>query len=143
MYYVSGVVKDEKGVGIPRVLVRGGTKMIFTDANGSYQTETDSFNKKITFFKIGYLGNEIDLGKLVGLTNGSKVNGNITMIGDVESTANPNAGDGQKSDEQKSNDIVIEEQGLTKKQMKVIGFSLLGVALILTSVLVYKAVKKK
>jgi hypothetical protein len=135
MYSVSGIVKDEKGVGIPRVLVRGGTKMIFTDANGSYQTETDSVSKKITFFKIGYLGNEIDLSKY---PNDSSVNGNITMVADVASSANPNAGDGQKS-----NDIIIEEQGLTKRQMKIIGFSLVGVALILTSFLIYRAVKKK
>jgi len=140
MYYVGGVVKDEKGVGIPRVLVRGGTKMIFTDASGSYQTQTDMVSKKITFFKIGYLGNEIDLSKY---PNDSSVNGNITMVGDVESSANPNAGDGQKSDGQKSNDIVTEEKGLTKKQMKIIGFSLVGVALILTSFLIYRAVKKK
>ncbi len=144
MYYVSGIVKDEKGVGIPRVLVRGGTKMIFTDANGNYQTEVDYVvSKKITFFKIGYLGNEIDFSKLAGLKNDSIVNGNITMVADVESSANPNAGDGQKSDGQKSNDIAIEEKGLSKKQMKVIGFSLVGVALILTSFLIYRAVKKK
>jgi hypothetical protein len=134
MYYVSGVVIDEKGVGIPRVLVRGGKRMIFTDANGSYQTETDMFGKKITFFKIGYKANEIDLSKF---PNDSSVNGNITLVGDAESSANPNAGD-----EQKSNDIVIEEKGLTKKQMKIIGISLVGVALILTSVLIFRAVKK-
>jgi hypothetical protein len=134
MYYVSGIVKDEKGVGIPRVLIRGGKKMIFTDANGSYQTETDMFSKKITFFKVGYRGNEIDLSKY---PNDSSVNGTITLLWDAESSANPNAGDGQKS-----NNIVIEEQGLTKKQMKIIGFSLVGVALILTSFLVYRAVKK-
>ena len=38
--------------------------------------------------------------------------------------------------------IVVKEKGLSKN-MKIIGFSLLGVVLILTSVLVYKAVKKK
>jgi hypothetical protein len=137
MLYVSGIVKDEKGVGIPRVLVRGGTKMIFTDANGNYQTEVDYLlSKKITFFKIGYLGNEIDFIKLAGLKDESSVNGNITMVADVASSANPNAGS-----EQKSNEIIIEEKGLTKKQMKVIGVSLIGVALILTSVLIFRAVK--
>ena len=113
--------------------------MLFLYQNPTY---TRIF-KKITFFKIGYLGNEIDFSKLAGLKDESSVNGNITMLADVASSANPNAGDGKKSDGQKSNDIVIEEKGLTKKQMKVIGFSLVGVALILTSFLIYRAVKKK
>jgi hypothetical protein len=68
--------------------------------------------------------------------NDSSVNGSVTLNFDVDSSLNPNAGD------EKSNDIVIEEKGLTKTQMKVIGFSLIGVALILTSFLIYRAVKK-
>jgi hypothetical protein len=140
MYYVSGIVKDEKGVGIPRVLVRGGTKMIFTDANGSYQTETDMFSKKITFFKLGYKANEIDLSKY---PNDSSVNGSITLIGDSESIVNPNAGS-EQTGYKGGNPYYAqsEEKGLSKKQMKVIGVSLIGVALILTSVLIFRAVKK-
>ena len=134
MYYVSGVVKDEKGVGIPRVLVGNGKKSIFTDKDGNYQIESDIFSKKITYFKIGYQNELLDLNKY---PDESSVNGNLTMKLVSDGSANSNTGDGQKS-----NDVVIEEKGLTKKQMKVIGFSLLGVALILTSVLIYKAVKK-
>jgi len=64
------------------------------------------------------------------------VNGSVVLKADAESSSNPNAGG------EKSNDIVIEEKGLSKKQMKVIGFSLLGVALVLTTLLILKARKK-
>jgi hypothetical protein len=133
MYYVSGVVKDEKGVSIPRVVVSNGKKGVFTDKDGNYQIETDVYNNKLRVSKIGYLTQTIDLSKY---QNDSSVNGSVTLKADSESSSNPNAGD------EKSNDIVIEEKGLTKKQMKVIGFSLLGVALILTTILIFKAKKK-
>ena len=134
MYYVSGSVKDEKGVGSPRVLVGNGKKNIFTDKDGNYQIEGDNITKKITYFKIGYQNEILDLSKF---QDESSVNGNLIMKSSA-TIADSNSEGGEKS-----NDIAIEEKGLTKKQMKVIGFSLLGVALILTSVLVYKAVKKK
>jgi hypothetical protein len=133
MYYVSGVVKDEKRVSIPRAVVSNGRKGIFTDKDGNYQIETDVYNNKIRISKIGYVTQTIDLSKY---PNDSSVNGSVTLNFDVDSSLNPNAGD------EKSNDIVIEEKGLTKTQMKVIGFSLIGVALILTSFLIYRAVKK-
>ena len=136
MYYVSGVVKDEKGVGIPRVMVGNGKKNIFTDKDGNYQIESDIFSKKITYFKIGYQNEVLDLSKY---QDDSSVNGNLTM------KSSANMGDSDVKNGENGgvpSTILIEEKGLTKKQMKVIGFSLLGVGLILTSVLIYKAVKK-
>ena len=133
MYYVSGVVKDEKSVAIPRVLVSNGKKGVFTDKDGNYSIETDVYNNKLRLSKIGYISETIDLSKY---QNDSSVNGSVVLKFDTESSNNPNAGDGQKSSE-----VVIDEKGLTKKQMKVIGFSLLGVALILTTFLIYRARK--
>ena len=133
MYYVSGVVKDEKGVGIARAVVSNGKKGIFTDKDGNYQIETDVYNNKLRISKIGYLTETIDLSKY---QNDSSVNGSVTLKADAISSSNPNAGG------EKSNDIVIEEKGLSKKKMKVIGFSLLGVALVLTTLLILKARKK-
>lgn len=136
MYYVSGIVKDEKGVGIPRVMVGNGKKNIFTDKDGNYQIESDIFSKKITYFKIGYQNAVLDLSKF---QDDSSVNGNLTM----QSSAN--MGDSNVINGEKGGvptQISIEEKGLTKKQMKVIGVSLISVALILTSFLVYRAVKK-
>ena len=132
MYYVSGTIKDEKGVGIPRVLVGNGKKSIFTDKDGNYQIESDIFNKKITYFKIGYQNELLDLNKY---PDESSVNGNLTMKSSTQSEPIPGEKGGNPY-------VETEEKGLTKKQMKVIGFSLIGVALILTSVLIYKAVKK-
>ena len=132
MYYVSGTIKDEKGVGIPRVLVGNGKKSIFTDKDGKYQIESDIFNKKITYFKIGYQNELLDLNKY---PDESSVNGNLTMKSSTQSEPIPGEKGGNPY-------VETEEKGLTKKQMKVIGFSLIGVALILTSVLIYKAVKK-
>lgn len=133
MYYVSGVVKDEKSVAIPRVLVSNGKKGVFTDKDGNYSIETDVYNNKLRLSKIGYISETIDLSKY---QNDSSVNGSVVLKFDTESSNNPNSGDGQKSSE-----VVIDEKGLTKKQMKVIGFSLLGVALILTTFLIYRARK--
>ena len=133
MYYVSGVVKDEKGMGIPRAVVSNGRKGIFTDKDGNYSIETDVYNNKIRISKIGYVTQTINLSQY---QNDSSVNGSVTLQFDVASSLNPNAGD------EKSNNSVVEEKRLTKNQMKVIGFSLIGVALILTSVLIYRAVKK-
>jgi hypothetical protein len=132
MYYVSGAVKDEKGVAIPRVLVGNGKKSIFTDKDGNYQIEGDNITKKITYFKIGYQNEILDLSKY---QDESSVNGNLTMKSSTSNDAIPGEKGGNPY-------VETEEKGLTKKQMKVIGFSLLGVALILTSVLIYKAVKK-
>jgi|LakMenEpi05May12_1017382.scaffolds.fasta_scaffold27269_2 hypothetical protein len=134
MYNVSGIVKDEKGVGIPRVLIRGGKNMIFTDASGNYKVEVDDIAQKITFFKFGFMDETLDLKKY---QEKPSENGNLIMKSSA-TIADSNSEGGEKS-----NDIAIEEKGLSKKQMKVIGFSLLGVALILTSFLIYKAIKKK
>ena len=133
MYYVSGVVKDEKGVGIARAVVSNGKKGIFTDKDGNYSIESDIYNNKIRISTAGYTTQTIDLSKY---PNDSSINGSVTLNFDVDSSLNPNAGD------EKSSTSYTEEKGLTKKQMKVIGLSLVGVALILTSFLVYKAVKK-
>jgi hypothetical protein len=134
MYNVSGIVKDEKGVGIPRVLIRGGKNMIFTDASGNYKVEVDDIATKITFFKIGFMDETLDLKKY---QEKPSENGNLIMKSSAVADSN------EQDKEKSKDDVVVEEKGLTKKQMKVIGFSLLGVALILTSVLIYKAVKKK
>lgn len=133
MYYISGVVKDEKGIGIPRVSVSNGKKGVFTDKDGNYQIETDVYNNKVRLSKVGYLTQTIDL---IQYQNDSKVDGSVILKADVDSISNPNAGG------EKSTQITTEQKGLSKKQMKVIGFSLIGVALIITSVLIYKAVKK-
>jgi hypothetical protein len=132
MYYVSGIVKDEKGVGIARVAVSNGKKGVFTDKDGNYQIDTDVYNNKIRLSKSGYQSQVIDLTQY---QNDSSVNGNVTLksiSGEVLETS--------YDDKSKEN---VESKGLSKKQMKVIGFSLLGVALILTSILVYKAIKKQ
>lgn len=134
MYYVSGVVKDEKGVGIARAVVSNGKKGIFTDKDGNYSIESDIYNNKIRISKAGYITQTIDLSKYA---NDSSVNGSVTLNFDVDSSLNPNTNDSQKSNQSQT-----DEKGLSKKQMKVIGFSMIGLALILTSVLIYRAVKK-
>ena len=133
MYYVSGIVKDEKGVGIARVAVSNGKKGVFTDKDGNYQIDTDVYNNKIRFSKSGYQSQVLDLTQY---QNDSSVNGSVTLKSVSADVLETSYDDNSKENK-------TEEKGLSKKQMKVIGFSLLGVALILTSVLIYKAVKKQ
>jgi hypothetical protein len=133
MYDIIGNVTDEQNRPIIGVVVDDGFKGTSTDGLGYYELKTEK--NKINFRMIGYKQESFDLSKY---KDGSKVNVDITLKPDTESTT-------YKAVEviAKRNPQVVQEKGLTKKQMKVIGFSLLGVALILTSVLIYKAVKKQ
>jgi hypothetical protein len=83
---------------------------------------------------IGYKQQSFDLSKY---KDGSKVNVDITLTTDVEGTT-------LKPFEivDKRTQVVEQKKGLTKSQMKNVGLLMIGIALILTSLLVYKAVKK-
>jgi len=129
MYYVSGVVKDEKGVGIARAVVSNGKKGIFTDKDGNYSIESDIYNNKIRISKAGYITQTIDLSKYA---NDSSVNGSVTLNFDVDSSLNPNAG------EQKTSYNNPE----FSTAHKIIIWSLVGISVIVAGVLIYKKVKK-
>ena len=129
MYYVSGVVKDEKGVGIARAVVSNGKKGIFTDKDGNYSIESDIYNNKIRISKAGYVTQTIDLSKYA---NDSSVNGSVTLNFDVDSSLNPNAG------EQKTSDTTSE----SSNTQKLIIYSLISVAIIVAGIVIYKKIKK-
>lgn len=129
MYYVSGVVKDEKGVGIARAVVSNGKKGTFTDKDGNYSIESDVYNNKIRISKAGYVTQKIDLSKY---PNDSSVNGSVTLSFDVESSLNPNAG------EQKTSDTTSE----SSNTQKIIIYSLISVAIIVAGIVIYKKIKK-
>jgi hypothetical protein len=132
MYDIIGNVVDEQNRPINDAIVDDGFKETTTDGFGYYELKTDK--KKINFKRVGFLQESFDLSKY---KDGSKVNVDITLKTDTESTT-------LKPFEiiEKRNPVVMQEKGLTKKQMRNIGFVMIGLALILTSVLVYKAVKK-
>jgi len=132
MYDIIGNVVDEQNRPIIGVVVDDGFKGTATDGLGYYELKTDK--KKINFRMIGYKQESFDLSKY---KDGSKVNVDITLKTDIESTT-------LKPFEiiEKRNPVVVQEKGLTKKQMRNIGFVMIGLALVLASVLVYKAVKK-
>jgi uncharacterized membrane protein len=129
MYSVSGIVKDEKGVGIPRAVVSNGAKGVFTDKDGNYQIETDVYKNKIRISKAGYVTQTIDLSKY---PNDSSVNGSVTLNFDVDSSLNPNAGE-QKTSYNKPEFSTAH---------KIIIWSLVGISVIVAGVLIYKKVKK-
>ena len=132
MYDIIGNVIDEKNTPLMGVVVDDGFKGTATDNYGYYALKTDK--KTINFRLIGYKQQSFDLSKY---KDGSKVNVDITLKPDTESTT-------YKPVEivAKRNPVVVQEKGLSKKQMKNLGLAMIGLALILTSVLVYKAVKK-
>lgn len=132
MYDIIGNVTDGLNLPIVGVLVDDASIGTSTDKNGYYEIKTDK--KTINFRMIGFKQQSFDLSKY---KDGSKVNVDITLLPDTESTT-------YKPVEivAKRNPIIIQEKAMTKKQMKPIGFLMIGIALILTSVLVYKAVKK-
>jgi len=132
MYDIIGNVVDEQNRPINDAVVDDGFKQTNTDGFGYYELKTDK--KKINFKRVGFLQESFDLSKY---KDGSKVNVDITLKTDAEGTI-------YKPVEIISQRTQITEQkkGLSKNQMKNIGFGLLGIALILTSLLVYKAVKK-
>ena len=92
-------------------------------------------NKKTINFKmIGFNPQSFDLSKY---QDESSVRVNITLKTDTEGTTyKPVEIIAQRTK------VTEQQKGLTKNQMKNIGFVMIGLALILTSVLVYKAVKK-
>jgi hypothetical protein len=132
MYDIIGNVVDEQNRPIVGVVVDDGFKGTASDGLGYYELKTDK--NTINFKMIGFKTQSFDLSKY---KDGSKVNVDITLKTDAEGTI-------YKPVEIISQRTQITEQkkGLSKNQMKNIGFGLLGIALILTSLLVYKAVKK-
>jgi len=132
MYDIIGNVVDEQNNPIIGVVVDDGFKGTTTDGLGYYELKTD--RKKINFRMIGYKQESFDLSKY---KDGSKVNVDITLKTDTESTT-------LKPFEivDKRNPVVLQQKGLTKRQMKNIGLGMIGLALVLASVLIYKAVKK-
>jgi hypothetical protein len=136
MYDVIGNITDNTNTPIAGVIVDDGVNGTSTNASGYYELKTDK--KIINFRMISYKPQAFNLS--VYKPN-SSVNVDVTLLPDTEGTTyKPLEIIAKRT--QTPQQIVIEEKGLTKKQMKVIGFSLIGVALILSSILIYKAVKK-
>jgi hypothetical protein len=132
MYYVSGIVADEKNAPLVGAIVDDGFKGTSTNTNGEYNLTTDK--KTINFKMIGFNPQSFDLSKY---QDESSVRVNITLKTDTEGTTyKPVEIIAQRTK------VTEQQKGLTKNQMKNIGFVMIGLALILTSVLVYKAVKK-
>jgi hypothetical protein len=132
MYDIIGNVVDEQNRPISGVNVDDGSKETTTDGFGYYELKTDK--KKINFKRVGFLQESFDLSKY---KDGSKINVDITLKTDTESTT-------LKPFEiiEKRNPVVVQEKGLTKKQMRNIGLGMIGIALILSSILLIKALKK-
>ena len=132
MYYVSGIVTDEKNAPLVGAIVDDGFKGTSTNTNGEYNLTTDK--KTINFKMIGFNPQSFDLNKY---QDESSVRVNITLKTDTEGTTyKPVEIIAQRTK------VTEQQKGLTKNQMKNIGLAMIGLALILTSVLVYKAVKK-
>jgi hypothetical protein len=132
MYDIIGNVVDEQNRPINGVNVDDGSKETITDGFGYYELKTDK--KKINFKRVGFLQESFDLSKY---KDGSKVNVDITLKTDTESTTlKPFEVVAQRTQ------VTEQKKGLTKNQMKNVGLVMIGIALILTSLLVYKAVKK-
>ena len=132
MYYVSGIVTDEKNAPLVGAIVDDGVKGTSTNTNGEYNLTTDK--KTINFKMIGFNPQSFDLSKY---QDDSSVRVNITLKTDVEGTTyKPVEIIAQRTQ------VTEQKKGLSKNQMKNIGFVMIGLALVLASVLVYKAVKK-
>lgn len=132
MYDIIGNVVDEQNRPINGVNVDDGSKETTTDGFGYYEFKTDK--KKINFKRVGFLQESFDLSKY---KDGSKINVDITLKTDTESTT-------LKPFEvvAKRNPVVVQEKGLSKKQMKNLGLGMIGIALVLSSILLIKALKK-
>lgn len=131
MYDIIGNVVDEKNAPLIGVVVDDGFKGTSTDILGYYEIKTDK--KTINFKLIGYKPKSFDLSKY---KEGSKVNVDITLEQDVEGTTyKPIEIIAQRTQ------VAEQKKGLTKTQMRNLGFGMIGVALLLTSFLVYRAVK--
>lgn len=131
MYDIIGNVVDEQNNPINDVNVDDGFKETTTDGFGFYQFKTDK--KKINFKRVGFMQESFDLSKY---KDGSKINVDITLKANAEALYKP------FEIIEKRNPVVVQEKGLTKKQMRNIGLGMIGLALVLASVLIYKAVKK-
>ena len=146
MYDIIGNVTDEKNLPVVGVIVDDGYNGTTTDTNGYYAIKTDK--KILNFRMISFKPQSFNLA--VYKPN-SAINLDIKLLNDTDATTlktleivakrTPTPTPTSKSTSTPE-PIVVKEKGLSKN-MKIIGFSLLGVVLILTSVLVYKAVKKK
>ena len=133
MYDVIGNITDEKNAPIVGVVVDDGFKGTNTDNNGYYALKTDK--KTLNFRMIGYKQQSFDLGKY---RNGSSVNVDITLLPDTDTTTYKPV----EIVSQRTPSIIVQEKGLSKNQMRNIGIALIGVGILLTTFLVYKAVKK-
>jgi len=133
MYDVIGNVTDEKNAPIVGVVVDDGFKGTNTDSNGYYALKTDK--KTLNFRMIGYKQQSFDLSKY---RNGSSVNVDITLLPDTDTTTYKPV----EIVSQRTPPIIVQEKGLSKNQMRNIGIALIGVGILLTTFLVYKAVKK-
>lgn len=132
MYYVSGIVTDDKNSPLVGAIVDDGFKGESTNANGEYNLTTDK--KTINFKMIGFKPQSFDLSKY---QDDSSVRVNITLKTDVEGTTyKPVEIVAQRTK------ITEQKKGLSKNQMRNFGLGMIGIALILTTLLVYKAVKK-
>jgi hypothetical protein len=131
MYDIIGNIIDEKNRPIIGVVVDDGFKGTSTDGLGYYELKTDK--KKINFRMIGFKEQSFDLSKY---KDGSSVNVDINLKPDTEGTT-------YKPVEivAKRNPVVVQEKAMTKNEMKNIGFGMIAIALVLTSILVYKAIK--
>lgn len=133
MYDVIGNITDDKNLPLAGVVVDDGVKGTTTDAYGFYTLKTDK--KIINFRMISYKSQAFNLSVY---KENSSVNVDVKLLPDTDGTTYKPLEIVAK----KTPLIIVEEKGLTKKQMKIIGFSLIGVGLVLTSFLIYKAVKK-
>lgn len=132
MYDIIGNVVDEQNRPINEAVVDDGFKKTSTDGFGYYELKTDK--KKINFKKVGFLEESFDLSKY---KDGSKVNVDITLKTDVQGTTYSPI-----EITAKRTQVTEQKKGLTKTQMRNLGLGMIGIALILTTFLVYKAVKK-
>lgn len=143
MYDIIGNVTDEKNLPVVGVIVDDGVNGTTTDTNGYYAIKTDK--KILNFRMISFKPQSFNLA--VYKPN-SAINLDIKLLNDTDATTlKPVEIVAKRTPKPTSTPtpepIVSKEKGLSKKNMKIIGFSLVGVVLILTSVLIYKAVKKK
>nr|WP_295922282.1 TonB-dependent receptor [uncultured Dyadobacter sp.] len=67
---LQGIIKDEKGEGLPgvNVVVKGTAHGTVTDANGRFQIQTTGDNTVLVFSSIGYITQEVTVGAERSLT---------------------------------------------------------------------------
>ena len=152
MYDIIGNVTDEKNLPIVGVLVDDGFNGTATDMFGYYEIKTDK--KIVNFRMLSFKPQSFDLSvyrpnSAVNLDIKLKTDTDATTFKPVEIVAKrtpktqPVEIVAKTTPTPTPEPIVVKEKGLLKKSIKIIGFSLLGVVLILTSAIIYKGMKKK